>query len=152
MSHLASVQTADKNHASQRHALRSQRTRELLLDHMYRLALEKGYEGITVQQLLDSTGVARSTFYAHFRDKEDLIVAGYEAIGTPSTKVTEVDGDRRVLLDVSAWLFSEVTSIQIKGTTEARAANTINRYTSVLLLMLIVVAPQLTFRRLPIII
>jgi AcrR family transcriptional regulator len=106
MSHLASVQTADKNHASQRHALRSQRTRELLLDHMYRLALEKGYEGITVQQLLDSTGVARSTFYAHFRDKEDLIVAGYEAIGVPSTKVTEVDGDRRVLLDVSAWLFS----------------------------------------------
>lgn len=79
MSHLASVQLSDKNHASQRHALRSRRTRELLLDHMYRLALEKGYEGITVQQLLDSTGVARSTFYAHFRDKEDLIVAGYEA-------------------------------------------------------------------------
>ncbi|MCK8688089.1 TetR family transcriptional regulator, partial [Pseudomonas umsongensis] len=52
------------------------------------------------------TGVARSTFYAHFRDKEDLIVAGYEAIGMPSTKVTEVGGDRRVLLDVSAWLFS----------------------------------------------
>ncbi|MOA58862.1 hypothetical protein D3C78_1833460 [compost metagenome] len=53
---------------------------------------------------------------------------------------------------LSAWVFSEVTSIQIKGTTEASAANTINRYTSVLLLMLIVVAPQLTFRRLPIII
>ena len=106
MSHLARVQMFDKNISSQRHALRSQRTRELLLDHMYRLALEKGYDGITVQQLLDSTGVARSTFYAHFRDKEDLIVAGYEAIGMPATKVTEVDGDRRVLLDVSTWLFS----------------------------------------------
>ena len=106
MSHTACVQTADKHHPGQRHALRSRRTRELLLEHMYRLALEKGYEGITVQQLLDSTGVARSTFYAHFRDKEDLILAGYEAIGIHSTKVTEVDGDRRVLLDVSAWLFS----------------------------------------------
>ncbi|KAB0496544.1 transcriptional regulator, TetR family [Pseudomonas vancouverensis] len=106
MSHLARVQMFDKNIPSQRHALRSQRTRELLLDHMYRLALEKGYEGITVQQLLDSSGVARSTFYAHFRDKEDLIVAGYEAIGIPATKVTEVDGDRRVVLDVSTWLFS----------------------------------------------
>ena len=106
MSHLARVQMFDKNISNQRHALRSQRTRDLLLDHMYRLALEKGYEGITVQQLLDSTGVARSTFYAHFRDKEDLIVAGYEAIGMPSTKVTEVDGDRRVVLDVSTWLFS----------------------------------------------
>lgn len=106
MSHLARVQMFDKNISSQRHALRSQRTRELLLDHMYRLALEKGYDGITVQQLLNSTGVARSTFYAHFRDKEDLIVAGYEAIGMPATKFTEVDGDRRVLLDVSTWLFS----------------------------------------------
>lgn len=106
MAHFTCAQTVDKTQSGQRHAMRSQRTRELLLDHMYRLALEKGYDGVTVLQLLDSTGVARSTFYAHFRDKEDLIVAGYEAIGTPSTKVTEVDGDRRVLLDVSAWLFS----------------------------------------------
>lgn len=106
MSHFASVQSVDKSLSGQRHALRSQRTRELLLDHMYRLALEKDYADITVQQLLDSTGVARSTFYAHFRDKEDLIVAGYEAIGMPTTKITEVSGDRRVLLDISAWLFS----------------------------------------------
>tara|TARA_R100001244_G_scaffold129286_1_gene100597 strand:- start:15901 stop:16473 length:573 start_codon:yes stop_codon:yes gene_type:complete len=89
-----------------RHALRSQRTRELLLDTMYRLALEKDYRDITVQELLERTGVARSTFYAHFRDKEDLLVAGYESIGVPPTKVCEVSGDRRVLLDVSSWLFA----------------------------------------------
>lgn len=106
MTRSASVQLADKSHSRQRHALRSQRTRELLLDHMYRLALEKDYGEITVQELLDRTGVARSTFYAHFRDKEDLIAAGYEAIGTPATKVTDVSGDQRVVLDVSAWLFS----------------------------------------------
>lgn len=106
MTHSAPVQMAEKRLSQQRHALRSQRTRELLLDNMYRLALEKDYAEITVQDLLDRTGVARSTFYAHFRDKEDLIVAGYEAIGVPSTKVTEVRGDRRVVLDISAWLFS----------------------------------------------
>ncbi len=92
--------------ASKRHALRSQRTRELLLDCMYRLALEKDYSEITVQELLDRTGVARSTFYAHFRDKEDLLLAGYDSIGIPHTRVDEICGDRRVVLDVSAWLFA----------------------------------------------
>ncbi|MEN1479314.1 helix-turn-helix domain-containing protein, partial [Pseudomonas aeruginosa] len=89
-----------------RHALRSQRTRELLLDTMYRLALEKDFRDITVQELLDRAGVARSTFYAHFRDKEDLLVAGYESIGTPQTRVYEVFGHRRVIIDVSSWLFN----------------------------------------------
>lgn len=89
-----------------RHALRSQRTRELLLDTMYRLALEKDFRDITVQELLDRAGVARSTFYAHFRDKEDLLVADYESIGTPQTRVYEVFGHRRVILDVSSWLFN----------------------------------------------
>jgi len=105
MTYSAPVQRADKNLSRQRHLLRSQRTRDLLLDHMYRLALEKDYNEITVQDLLDRTGVARSTFYAHFRDKEDLIIAGYEIIGVPATKLTEVQGDRRVVLDVSTWLF-----------------------------------------------
>ncbi|TWC40156.1 TetR family transcriptional regulator [Pseudomonas sp. SJZ079] len=92
--------------AGKRHALRSQRTRELLLDCMYRLALEKDYSEITVQELLDRTGVARSTFYAHFRDKEDLLLAGYDSIGIPHTRVDDICGERRVVLDVSAWLFA----------------------------------------------
>lgn len=91
---------------SNRHALRSQRTRELLLDTMYELALEKDYREITVQELLERSGVARSTFYAHFRDKEDLLVAGYESIGSPRIRVHEVSGRKRIMLDVSAWLFS----------------------------------------------
>lgn len=92
--------------ASKRHALRTQRTRELLLDGMYRLALEKDFRDISVQELLSHTGVARSTFYAHFRDKEDLLVAGYESIGLPQTRVCDVAGEKRIVLDVSAWLFN----------------------------------------------
>lgn len=106
MSHVAPVQMVNENFAKERHAPRSQRARDLLLDSMYSLALEKDYADITVQELLNRTGVSRSTFYAHFRTKEDLILAGYEAIGVPSTKVTEVRGDQRVVLDVSTWLFS----------------------------------------------
>jgi len=34
--------------------------------------VEKGYDHITVQQVLDRAKVGRATFYAHFRDKEAL--------------------------------------------------------------------------------
>jgi AcrR family transcriptional regulator len=105
--HIPTV--ADWPHASDvsgdRHALRAQRTRELMLVTMYHLALEKDYCDITVQDLLDRSGVARSTFYTHFRDKEDLLVAGYGVMGAPAIKLSNVAGRQRVVLDVCEWLF-----------------------------------------------
>lgn len=96
----------DNIRSSKGEAGRSPRARDLILDTMYRLALEKDFSEITVQDLLARSGVARSTFYAHFRDKEDLLVAGYDSIGLPCTKVCKVSGRSHVVLDVSAWLFS----------------------------------------------
>ena len=57
---------------------RIQRTRQLLLDALVALILEKGYEEITVQDIIDRANVGRSTFYAHFQDKEDLFLSGFE--------------------------------------------------------------------------
>lgn len=91
--------------ASDRHKVRANRTRERLLDTMYCLALEKDFREITVQELFESAGVARSTFYAHFRDKEDLLVAGYESIGTPPVRAVNISGESHFILDASSWLF-----------------------------------------------
>lgn len=88
-----------------RHVLRAQRTRELMLATMYQLALEKDYREITVQDLLNRSGIARSTFYAHFRDKEDLLVAGYGVMGDPAIKTIAGKGRQCRLLDVCGWLF-----------------------------------------------
>lgn len=93
------------NPSADRHAQRAQRTRELMLATMYQLALEKDYREITVQHLLDRSGVARSTFYAHFRDKEDLLVAGYGVMGNPVVKACTGNGRTRAVLDVCGWLF-----------------------------------------------
>jgi AcrR family transcriptional regulator len=41
---------------------------------MWALFQEKPFDAITVQELLDRAGVARSTFYTYFRDKNDLFV------------------------------------------------------------------------------
>lgn len=52
---------------------RSQRTRRLISDAFLNLMREKHYVQITVQDIIDRADVGRSTFYAHYQDKEDLL-------------------------------------------------------------------------------
>jgi AcrR family transcriptional regulator len=51
------------------------RTRELVLDAFRALMVERGYEKMTVQHVLNRSGVGRATLYAHFKGKEDLLEA-----------------------------------------------------------------------------
>lgn len=60
---------------------RVQRTRRLLLEALIELILEKGYETVTVQEIIDRADVGRSTFYAHFLDKQQLLMSGIEQLG-----------------------------------------------------------------------
>jgi AcrR family transcriptional regulator len=55
---------------------RARRTRKLLHDALLALMLERDFESITVQDILDRADVGRSTFYTHFYDKEDLLLSG----------------------------------------------------------------------------
>lgn len=59
---------------------RSLRTRQMLTDALVVLLLEKRYESITIQEILDRANVGRSTFYTHFFDKEDLLISSFEHI------------------------------------------------------------------------
>jgi AcrR family transcriptional regulator len=54
------------------------RTRDTLGDALVELMQEKAFDEITVQQVLDRAGVGRSTFYAHYRDKDDLFLSDVE--------------------------------------------------------------------------
>jgi len=51
------------------------RTRDVLGDAIVELMQELPFEQITVQQVLDRAGVARSTFYMHYREKDDLFLS-----------------------------------------------------------------------------
>lgn len=53
---------------------RSQRTRHLLSEAFVALLREKGYSAITVSDIIDRANIGRSTFYSHYRDKDDLFV------------------------------------------------------------------------------
>ena len=59
---------------------RVQRTRQILLDALIGLILEKEFETITVQEIIDRANVGRATFYSHFRDKDDLLASGFESL------------------------------------------------------------------------
>lgn len=62
----------------QRTDRRVKRTRKTLQEALIALILEKGYEAITVQDVIDRADVGRSTFYAHFVDKEALLLSQFE--------------------------------------------------------------------------
>ena len=51
---------------------RTRRTRRALRDALVALILERGYAGLTVEDISERADVARATFYSHYRDKDDL--------------------------------------------------------------------------------
>ncbi|HKY53630.1 MAG TPA: TetR/AcrR family transcriptional regulator [Anaerolineales bacterium] len=53
---------------------RTRRTRQLLRDALLGLLKEKRYDDISVQDIIERADVARSTFYIHYLDKDDLLV------------------------------------------------------------------------------
>jgi AcrR family transcriptional regulator len=57
---------------------RVERTRQLIRDALRSLIQEKGFEALTVQQIIDRANVGRATFYAHFDNKDDLLASGFE--------------------------------------------------------------------------
>lgn len=65
---------------------RVRRTRDRLGDALVALIQEKAFDSITVQDVLDRAKVGRSTFYVHFRDKNDLFLSDadefFEAMAT----------------------------------------------------------------------
>ncbi|HEY4285001.1 MAG TPA: TetR/AcrR family transcriptional regulator [Chthoniobacterales bacterium] len=54
---------------------RVRRTRDRLGDALVELLVEKPFDDITVQEVLDRARVSRSTFYTHFKDKNDLFLS-----------------------------------------------------------------------------
>ncbi len=59
---------------------RVQRTQRLLREALLALIQEKGFEALSVQEIIDRANVGRATFYAHFDNKEDLLVSGFDEL------------------------------------------------------------------------
>jgi AcrR family transcriptional regulator len=73
---------------------RVRRTCERLGSAFLSLILEKPIQQITVQQVLDRASVGRSTFYVHYRDKNDLLLSQLERFCEFMSTLLIVRGER----------------------------------------------------------
>lgn len=56
------------------------RTTRALGRALVALLEERAFDAITVQDILDRAGVGRTAFYAHYRNKEDVLHSSYEGV------------------------------------------------------------------------
>jgi len=54
---------------------RIQRTRQLLQQALIELVVERGYEAISIQDVTERANVARTTFYLHYENKDELLLS-----------------------------------------------------------------------------
>lgn len=59
---------------------RSQRTQQALLDALISLLAVKHYDEISINDIIDRANVGRSTFYAHYKAKDDLLKSGFDRV------------------------------------------------------------------------
>jgi AcrR family transcriptional regulator len=79
--------------------------RERLVVAAVDLFTEQGYDATTVAQIAERAGVTKSTFFRHFPDKRELLVAGQETLCRLLTEgIAEAPGDASPLAAVAAGL------------------------------------------------
>ncbi len=76
---------------------RARRTRRQLKEALFALILEKGYDAVTIEDITERADLGRTTFYLHYKDKEDLLIESIENIAN----------DLIALLPPPAWNVSE---------------------------------------------
>jgi AcrR family transcriptional regulator len=84
------------NAAPKRLDRRVERTRDRLGDALIALMRELPFENITVQHVLDRSAIGRSTFYAHFSDKHDLLLSDVDEFLEAYAHVVDRDSSNRI--------------------------------------------------------
>ena len=85
---------------------RTRRTTTALAYALIQLIQESGrFEEITVRQILQRAGVGRTTFYSHFRSKEDVLHSTYEGVfGIHKAQLQQDTSAKPRLFPVSEFL------------------------------------------------
>jgi AcrR family transcriptional regulator len=51
--------------------------RDRILVAMYEIVAKRGYQGTTIEHIVKRAGISRATFYEHFENREDCLLAGF---------------------------------------------------------------------------
>jgi AcrR family transcriptional regulator len=98
---------------------RIRRTQAAIVGAFVRLVLTKRYESISVADIISESGVGRSTFYAHYRNKEDLLRAGLRGHFEVLAGLAGAEDDRHALEQTVAhfWEHRRVGNALFAGST-----------------------------------
>jgi len=87
---------------------RVRRTRDQLGYALIELIQEKPINDVTVQDVLDRAKVGRSTFYLHYRDKDDLLVSQLEMFLETMSNVLSVRKEKSNRVAPVAEMFAHI--------------------------------------------
>ncbi len=91
---------------------RVRRTRDRLGDALVELLVQKPFDEITVQEVLDRGGVSRSTFYTHFRDKNDLFLSNADEFLEGMATALSRFGDKSERVAPVQELFAHIAQVR----------------------------------------
>ena len=91
---------------------RVRRTRDALGDALIALMQEKPFDTITVQDVLDRARVSRSTFYAHYSDKDDLLMSDAEEFFEAISTALSAHGDKSDRVFPVREFFAHLSNVQ----------------------------------------
>ena len=92
---------------------RARRTRDALGDALMELMQERPFKSITVQDVLDRAAVGRSTFYTHYRDKDDLFLSDVEDFWEMISSMLERNGEDSNRVAPVRELFTHVAKAKV---------------------------------------
>ena len=87
---------------------RIRRTRMQLGTALLNLVMEKPIREITVQEVLDRSGVGRSTFYLHYRDLDDLLLSQLDMFCEAMSTTLSNQKDKSLRVAPVAELFAHI--------------------------------------------
>jgi AcrR family transcriptional regulator len=91
---------------------RVRRTRDRLGDALVELLVEKPFDDITVHDVLERAEVSRSTFYTHYRDKNDLFLSDAEEFFEAMATALSRFGDKSERLAPVQELFAHIAEVR----------------------------------------
>ncbi|MCX7357107.1 MAG: TetR/AcrR family transcriptional regulator [Alphaproteobacteria bacterium] len=91
---------------------RAARTRTLLSQALMDLGASRSIDGIDVGDLVGAAGVARSTFYGHYSNKEDFLIRSFVGMIGAGERDERAQIPDRTALAPARYLFAHVYSAQ----------------------------------------
>lgn len=95
--------------------LRILRTKKMIFAAFMQLVEEEGFDAVTIQEIADKAMINRTTFYAHFKDKQDLYDQIFTTSMVPFLKILDgetISGNQIKLKTVTSLLTRLFTEIK----------------------------------------